>query len=627
MVVRPCWRWKRCSDAFNRLGHRRRVLRRSRSSAAACFRSWTLKARKAREQAVKAFTSYYKNNAGEFPSGVRDRAYEAQLIAAYPVHPELFLMLQADWGGLERFQKTRGVLKMMAQIVYRLWRDGHAAPMILPGDVPLTDDKVRTNALLPLAAGYDAVISKEVAGDLSKPAQIEARSPSIGKNKAVTRSATALFMATAPHGSTNKGMEVARLRLACAVPGEQPSQFSEALRRLGENAAYLYNAGENYWFSPIASLNQEAEDRAKGLSGTEVEAEMVSLVRGEERYRGTGFLRVHGAPDDPLGIEDAYEAALVLLPPSASQRGREQDTPAMKLAADIVEHKGPGQRRNRNRLAFLAADQAALEDIQNVVRKKLAWASIVRDARGILQLPPAQEDDAKKKLAEQETATLNAVRRGWKHLLLPQEPQSASPNAARGFDLETVALANRGSDPIPLAQLAWKKCEDDGLIVARLGVLDNDLSKVWQPTQPHVSVRQLRDWFAQFPYLSKLREPQVLAKAISEALARSDAKYALADRFGEAKGEYIGLRLAQLVTVDLNSDAVLVRREVADAQLAKQVPQSGQFFAGNIGETVTGQPSISGPQPPLLARGVSTLRSRSTLTVPRPRSATSLSRS
>jgi hypothetical protein len=83
-----------------------------------------------------------------------------------------------------------------------------------------------------------------------------------------------------------------------------------------------------------------------------------------------------------------------------------------------------------------------------------------------------------------------------------------------------VALSNRANDPEPLAQLAWKKCEADGLIVARLGVLDNDLAKVWQPTQPHLAVRQLRDWFAQFPYLSKLREPQVLAKAISEALAR-----------------------------------------------------------------------------------------------------------
>ena len=81
--------------------------------------------------------------------------------------------------------------------------------------------------------------------------------------------------------------------------------------------------------------------------------------------------------------------------------------------------------------------------------------------------------------------------------------------------------------------MVWRKCESDGLIVSRLGVLDNDLSKVWQPAQPHVPVRQLRDWFAQYPYLSKLREPQVLARAISEALARADAKYAIADRLDD----------------------------------------------------------------------------------------------
>jgi hypothetical protein len=488
---------------------------------------------------------------------------------------------------------------MMAQIVYRLWRDGHNAPMILLGDVPLADDKVRTNALLPIADGYDAVIAKEVAGDLSKPAQIEARSPSVGKNKAVTRAATALFMATAPHGSTNKGIEIARLRMACAVPGEQPSQFSEALRRLGENAAYLYSTGENYWFSPIASLNQEAEDRAKALSASEVEAEIITLIRAEERHKGTGFLRVHGAPDDPLGIEDAYEAALVLLPPSAWQRGRDLDTPAMTLAADIVEHRGPGQRRNRNRLAFLAPDQAALEDVQNVARKKLAWASILRDARGLLQLPPAQEDDAKKKFAEQETAVINAVRRSWKHLLLPQEVQPGSPNAARGFDLETVVLSNRANDPDPLAQVAWKKCEADGLIVSRLGVLDNDLGKVWQPHQPHVAVRWLRDWFAQFPYLSKLRDPQVLARAISEALARADTKYGIADLFDDAKGEYVGLKLGKLIEINLNSEMVLVRREVAEAQLSKQA--SGLASHGDSGGGATSTVPVR-PPPPVDAR-------------------------
>jgi hypothetical protein len=103
------------------------------------------------------------------------------------------------------------------------------------------------------------------------------------------------------------------------------------------------------------------------------------------------------------------------------------------LAAFIIRADGPAAEPQPAR--FPAPDQAALEDIQNVMRKRLAWASIVRDARGLLQLPPAQVDDAKKKLAEQK-APVNAVRRGWKHLLLPQEVQPGSPNAARGFDLD-----------------------------------------------------------------------------------------------------------------------------------------------------------------------------------------------
>jgi hypothetical protein len=550
---------------------------------------------KAREQAIKAFASYYRNNAGEFPAEVREKAYEEQLRAAYPVHPELFDMLQTDWGGLEKFQKTRGVLKMMAQIVFRLWRDEHAAPMILPGHVPLTDHKVRSNALFPLPTGYDAVIAKEIAGDLAKPAQIEARSPSVGKNKAVTRSATAVFVGTAPYGATNnKGLEVARLRLACAVPGEQPAQFSDALRRMQQDgAAYLYAEGDRYWFSTEPTLNQLAEERAAAWPAPEVEAEITALLRAEEgkAQRGSGFLRVHGAPDDLLGIEDAYEAALVILPPSHPHIGRSKETAATKLAADVLEHKGAGHRRNRNRLAFLAADEGALADVRSIVRKKLAWASIVRDA-DTLQLPPNPQRDAEKKRNENALAAENAVRRCWKHLLLPQAAEPGSPNAARGFDMEPVTLAAKANDPAPLAQLAWSKCEQDGLIVSTLGVLDNDLAKVWQlPDQPHIAVRQLRDWFAQLPYLSKLREPSVLAKALAEAVGRGDARYAIADGFDAAKSEYAGLKLGRLVEVRLDSDMLLVQRAVADAQIAKGEP------AGSTPQPASGAGSAPWPQP------------------------------
>jgi hypothetical protein len=54
------------------------------------------------------------------------------------------------------------------------------------------------------------------------------------------------------------------------------------------------------------------------------------------------------------------------------------------------------------------------------------------------------------------------------------------------------------------------------------------------------------------------------------------------------------LRLAQLVTIDLNSDVVLVHREVADAQLAKQAPPTAPHDNVNKDQIVT--------QPPLDVR-------------------------
>jgi hypothetical protein len=185
-------------------------------------------------------------------------------------------------------------------------------------------------------------------------------------------------------------------------------------------------------------------------------------------------------------------------------------------------------------------------------------------------------------------------------VLLPQEPQPGSPHAARGFDLELVSLNNPSRDPEPLAQIAWKKCEADGHIVAKLGVLKNDLGKVWQPNQPHVAVRQLREWFAQFPYLSKLRDPQVLARAISEALERSDKDFAIADRFDDAKAEYVGLKGNRLVDVDLNSEMVLVRRDVADAQTVKHSPTSVPPGNSGGGPVVTSTSQGDPGQPPMI---------------------------
>ena len=77
-----------------------------------------------RDATAKAFADYYRSQAAEFPTECREPAYERRLRAAYPIHPELFERLYRDWSTLERFQRTRGVLRLMALVAGALWRSG-----------------------------------------------------------------------------------------------------------------------------------------------------------------------------------------------------------------------------------------------------------------------------------------------------------------------------------------------------------------------------------------------------------------------------------------------------------------------------------------------------------------------
>lgn len=537
-------------------------------------------AERAREQAVKAYLSYYRANPGEFPAEARERAFEDAMRASWPVHPELFRILQTDWGALPKFQRTRGVLKMMAQVVFRLWRDGSDTPMIMPGYVPLGDDKVRVNVLEPLEPQYAAVIDREVAGDLSRPAAIEARSPNLSSKRAATRAATALFMATAPHGARNPGVEMARLRLGCAVPGDQPSLFGDAVRRMQESSAFLYAEGDRYWFSTQVTLNQEADNRGQALTEDAIESEITAMLRAEADVRVMGgWHRVYADADN--SIEDAHETALVILRPAALHMARSDgQTAAMVDAADILERRGAGQRQFRNRLVFLAPDLTAITDLRTNVRRKLAWQSIVNDAAGSLQLTPVQASDAANKLAEARTAAERALRNCWKHLLWPVTPDNNdSADAARGFTITGVTLANRANAPLP--QAAWDKARPDGVVAERLGaaILVADLQKVWPAGENHLSIRRLRDWYAQFPYMTRLRDSVVLADAIQALVGRIGASHAYAAGPAGAEG-FPGLSLDKPVTVSLDSDAVLVIRTAAAAQLDRRADDTQQAGGG-----------------------------------------------
>jgi uncharacterized protein len=217
---------------------------------------------RAGEETVKAFHDLYKKNQAEFPPETKEGRYLELLRLSYPIHPELFDRLSKDWASLEKFQRTRGVLRFMANVVGVLWQAEVRDPLITLRRVPIAHERVRASVLYLLDPAFAAVVDKEVDGEGSLPSRMEANpSRRIAQMRAATRAARAVFLCSAPlAGRPNAGLAGTGLRLACAEPGDQLSIFGDALRELSERATYLYEEAGRYWFSPQQTLNRLADD-------------------------------------------------------------------------------------------------------------------------------------------------------------------------------------------------------------------------------------------------------------------------------------------------------------------------------------------------------------------------------
>jgi uncharacterized protein len=544
-----------------------------------------------REETIKAFHDFYRKNAAEFPPEAKDTRYLELLRVSYPIHPELFDRLSKDWASLATFQRTRGVLKFMANVVGVLWQQQVSDPLITPARVPVANERVRASILYPLDGAFNAVVEREVDGDGSLPAKLEANpSRRITQARAATRSARAIFLCTAPHaGGPHAGITAQNVRLACAEPGDQLAIFGEALRELTVSAAYLYEEGGRYWFSTVPTLNRDADNRAKALPAHEVDAAVVQVLHADARHKG-GFHRVFAAPDDPIAIDEAEALSLVVLGPGTPHSGKSAArSTATDAVTDTLTRCRASQRRFRNTLLFAAADEALLATARQAMRMALAWEAIVEDQRLQQQLTQGQAADAKDKAKNHRSGAETAVRLAWSHILFPVKTESTT--AGQAFDLDHLSVTDRNRGAIPTA--VYDKAKADGFIQERLGpdALRLHLTPLWPPDRPYLPIAEIKDWFASYVYLPKLRDSVVLEGAIRDAVGRTDPFFGYADSFDEASGSYAGLAWAKAPPILMPSMAVLVRADVALEHLKRAEP------ATVMGGLPTGAPGAPVPVP------------------------------
>jgi len=330
------------------------------------------------------------------PSHARDSAYAERLRRAYPVHPELFDILYQAWSTLERFQRTRGVLRLMALVVAALWHRDDRSPLILPGSVPLDEITVGTEFLRYLEDSWDTILDEEVdsSDQRALAVRLDAEDPSrLGAVRAARKLARTMFLATAPLLNTqHHGVDAERVYLGVLAPGEQPTIYQDALVRLAERATYLYSDQERYWFALQPSIRRRAQElRARFREDAErLEHAIVEGLRGEV---GRGpFEGVHIAPTHPGDVPDEPRLRLVVLGPE-SQSAEEASSRYEELAERIVRECNEGvARRFRNVLLFLVPQLRGLSGRREAAADVLAWRQLGDDlGNGRIELTSQQQ--------------------------------------------------------------------------------------------------------------------------------------------------------------------------------------------------------------------------------------------
>jgi predicted AAA+ superfamily ATPase len=527
---------------------------------------------------AKVFTRMYRENPGLFTreACVADDSYARRIEASYPIHPELLDRLYEDWSTLDRFQRTRGVLRLVNHIVHALWSSDDNSPLIMPGSVPLDDSAVNSDLTQYLEDSWKPIIDADIDGPASTSAEIDGSRTSLGQRHVTRRLARTVFIGAAPKARTvHRGLDRQRVWLGSAMPGDPLGSYGVALELLLSNSTFFYADNDRYWFDTAASISKAARDRAEQLreDPEAVYAEVVRRLETGARERDV-FDRVHVAPQSGADVIDAESCRLVVVHPRWSyKRGvGPEEGEAGQWVGRAVQQAGAGQRTHRNALVFLLADSASMDGLESAVREYLGWRHIDASADE-LNLTSQQLSQVAGRVAEADARVGAQVDSAYVWLCWPTQADPTRP-----FSLEFTRLSDSADGGLA-RRAAMRLMREEQLIREYApGVLGwslrSDLASVWQ--RGDVSVGELWGFHTRYLYMARLLDRGVLDASIEaslQALGFDDAvgeRFALAAEKDPDSGRYIGLVFppdasAQLQVTD---QMLLVDWEVAERQQA-----------------------------------------------------------
>jgi len=490
----------------------------------------------------------YQNLGEEVPSEAREIGYKEKIKKAYPFHPELIDVLFERWGTIPTFQRTRGVLTLLAEVVSDLFKREDPSPLIQPSNINLANSRIQRLFIEHIGEVFASVVASDIAGENAKAVRIDRH---MGKDYAKFRVAaglaTSIFFYSFS-GGERKGLTPQRLRVAFLREGIPPAIVGDVLKRLEDidGPLYLHVERNLYYFSSIVGLNRLIIEREEVIGEDDIVEEAKRRVG---KIAGTDF-EVYPWPRSNSDVPDNKKLKLVVLPLDFMV----EDPRTEEFIQKVLTKYSTGFRTYKNSLMFLVTDPSEYEAFKRAIRRFLALDSIKEDKEKMKTLTEEDRERVNQRLKDADSSIWFKIMSVYRYLA------KASKDGVATFDMGIPTVGERPT----LTGRVRDYLKDQDILLEKISpkVL---LEKTFSKDDKSKNFVEIWEAFLKYPELPMLENEGVLKSAIVQGVQNG------------VFGTTIGERVRYLETVfveELTEDLVVLRKEIAQEmkKVVEEVP-------------------------------------------------------
>ena len=492
-------------------------------------------------QTWSAYCSRMIEQGVDLPQRATRGEYRTEMVQDYPFHPELLTTLNRKTSTIPNFQKTRGVLRLLAQTIRELWKSKPKdCFLICPHHMNLGDEQVANDLTSRLdRPQFKQVIEADIAtpkkGSLSHAQEIDLEWIESGRPAYAQRVATAAFLHSLVQ-TGQSGVDPADLRLATLQPDDDPALIEKAIQRLIDRCWFFDYDGLRYRFKTEPSLRKIVDDEMGLVGKIKAKSELDERI---QKVWKKGVFAPEYFPSEAADVDDDAQLPklVVLHYDAASVKATDASTPT-DLVRKLFEHKGSMEeyRTYKNNLLFLVADADQVDRMVDVAQGYLAVRRITNDPERMQEFNKAQAEKLKQMGEAAELDLRVAVTKCYRHLYYPSADAPRKHGNLAHQALQAEEQGKVQADQTEVILKALKNLEkvltaDDKPLNAQYVK-----AKAWPVNSVSVSTEDLRREFCKRLGLKMLLDINQLKKTVREGVQKGQWIYYVASE-GAGYGE------------------------------------------------------------------------------------------